>query len=233
MKRRKEIFWGLLLILGAIFIMTSRIGFVHDIKIFKLVFTIFLVGILGENLFQRSFGGILFSLAFLGILYDDWLGITHLTPWPILAAALLGTIGLNMIFHEKSHKKDPGHYWKEASEVIDVENEGQVQCVIRFGETTKYIDSPRFRQAELESSFGSLGVYFDQAVPVNGSAQAEVNVSFGNMELYVPGNWKVVMDVETLFGGVDEDGRYEPSSEGNTLFISGNVRFGGLEVHHI
>ena len=233
MKRRKEIFWGLLLILGAVLIMTSRTGFLHEIHLVRLILTIFLVGILVENLFQRSFGGILFTLAFLGIVYARELGILRLTPWPILAAALLGTIGLNMIFHKKREAKDPGFYWKDASKVIDMEEEGQVQCTVRFGETTKYIDSPVFRRADLESSFGSLGVYFDQAVPVNGNAQAVVNVSSGSMELYVPGSWKVVIDVDALFGGVDENGRYEPVDGGNTLFISGNVRFGGLEVHHI
>ena len=58
MKRRKEIFWGLLLILGAVLIMTSRTGFLHEIHLVRLILTIFLVGILVENLFQRSFGGI-------------------------------------------------------------------------------------------------------------------------------------------------------------------------------
>ena len=98
MKRKKEIIIGLLMIIGAVFIMVDRIGFFWDIGLFKIIVTVVLLGILIDNVVERSFGGILFSLAFLGILYDEPLGIEHLTPWPVLGAALLGTIGLNMIF---------------------------------------------------------------------------------------------------------------------------------------
>ena len=101
MKRKKEIVIGLLLIIGAVFIMVDRMGFFWDIGLFKIIVTVILVGILVDNVAERSFGGILFSIAFLGILYDEPLGIEHLTPWPILGAALLGTIGLNMIFKKK------------------------------------------------------------------------------------------------------------------------------------
>lgn len=233
MKRRKEIFWGLLLIFGALFILANKMGFLRNVGVFTVVFSIFLIGILIENIVQRSFGGILFSLAFLGILYDEQLGIEPLTPLPVLAAALLGTIGLNMIFHKKSGRKDPEFYWKEAKEVIDAEREGQVQCAVHFGESAKYIDTPDFCRADLESAFGSLSVYFDQAVPADGTGRAEVRVAFGSLELYIPGDWKTVIDVDAAFGGVEEDGRYKPSDPGNTLYISGRVTFGSLEIHYI
>lgn len=80
----------------------------------------------------------MFSLAFLGILYDKPLGIESLTPFPILAAALLGTIGGNMIFgsrfgrnHHNHHQE--GNEWSEKRDVIDVEDDGQIQFSISFG----------------------------------------------------------------------------------------------------
>lgn len=232
-KRRKEIFWGLLLIFGAFFILAGKMGFLQHVGVFKIVCTVFLAGILIENIAQKSFGGILFSLAFVGILYDKQLHIEPLTPVPILAAALLGTVGLNMVFHKKGQRKEIGMLWKEAGEVVHVQEEGQVQCAVHFGESAKYIDSPSLRRAVLESAFGSLNVYFDQAVLADGAAQAEVNVIFGDMELYIPGDWQVVVDVEAVFGGVDESGRHKPSDWGNTLHISGKVTFGGLNIHYI
>lgn len=232
-KRRKEVFWGLLLIFGALFILAGKMGFLQHVGIFKIVCTVFLAGILIENIVQKSFGGILFSLAFLGILYDKQLGIEPLTPVPILVAALLGTVGLNMVFHKKSHRKEMDVFWKDAKEVVHVEEEGQVQCAVHFGESAKYIDSPCLCRAVLESAFGSLNVYFDQAVLADGAAQADVNVMFGEMELYIPGDWKVIVDVEAVFGGVDESGRHRPSGVGSTLHISGKVTFGGLNIHYI
>lgn len=90
-----------------------------------------------------------------------------------------------------------------------------------------------FRRAFLKSSFGSMSVYFDNAVLHEGKAVAEVDISFGNMELYIPKDWKVILDVDTSFGGVEEKGRCHPADEGNTLLISGRVSFGGLEIHYI
>lgn len=233
MKRKKEVFWGLLLIFAAVFIIVNKLGVFQDIGVFTIICTIFLVGILIENLIQRSYGGILFSLAFLGILYDRQLGIESLTPIPILVVALLGTIGLNMIFNGGKHRKIEGHNWEEVKEVIDAEDEEQVQCSVSFSAAAKYISSSHFRRAFLKSYFGSMSVYFDNAVIDGGKAVAEVDISFGNMELYIPRDWKVVLDVDTSFGGIEEKGRYNPADEGNTLLISGRVSFGELEIHYI
>lgn len=48
-----------------------------------------------------------FSVAFLAIVNSRLLGIEKLVPWPVLGAALLGTIGLNMLFPSR-HRH--GHY---------------------------------------------------------------------------------------------------------------------------
>ena len=40
----------------------------------------------------------LFSLAFLIIVNDELLGLEAITPWPVLGAALLGSLGLNLLF---------------------------------------------------------------------------------------------------------------------------------------
>lgn len=233
MKRGKEIFWGLLLILGAVFIIVNKMGYFQNIGVFTVIFTVFLAGILIENVLQRSFGGILFSLAFLGILYDKQLGIESLTPMPILLVALLGTIGLNMIFKKERHIKIERGHWEDAKEIVDVEEEEQIQCAVSFSSTTKYINSPHFRHAYLKSAFGSLSAYFDNAVIEGEKAVAEVDISFGNMELYIPRDWKVILDVDTSFGGVEEKGRYNSAEEGNTLLICGRVSFGELEIHYI
>lgn len=112
MKKGKNIFWGLLFILGAVFIVVNRLGYFQDISVLTVIFTIIVAGVLIDSIAHRSFGGILFSLAFLCILYDKPLGMEALTPWPVLAAALCGTIGLNMIFKEK----------KEAGAVTSIMN---------------------------------------------------------------------------------------------------------------
>ena len=236
MKRGKNIFWGLLLILGAIFILVNKMGYFQDIGVVTIIFTIILVGTLIDSIFHRSFGGILFSLAFFCILYDELLGIEALTPWPVLAAAMLGTIGLDMIFKDrkKEWKCEKNYEWdsEKYNEVVDEESDEWVRCEISFSSTTKYINSTSFKKADLECSFGSMTVYFDNAILNGGRAIVDLEVSFGSMELYIPKTWKVVMNLDNSFGGCKEHGSCSMDDE-NVLMIYGEVSFGGLEIYYI
>lgn len=236
MKREKNIFWGLLFILGAVFIVVNKLGYFQDIGVMTVIFTIGLAGALVDSIYHRSFGGILFSLAFLCILYDDFLGIEALTPWPVLVAALLGTVGLNMIFRQKkrSWKCEKSYDWDNETykKVIDQDGNDWVRCEVSFSSTTKYINSTSFKKADLECSFGSMTVYFDNAVLDQGKAVVDVDVSFGSMELYIPKTWKVVMNLDNSFGGCKEHGNCSNSDE-NVLMLTGDVSFGGLEIYYI
>lgn len=236
MKRKKEIVLGLLLVIGAVFILMNKTGFLQDIGLFTIIFTVILVGILIDNLVEKSIGGVLFSLAFLAILYDGPLGIEHLTPWPVLAAALLGTIGLDMIFKKKHvpvKYDETMKHWEHSEQVIDGTDEEVVECSVSFGSAVKYINSTRLKRAFLKSSFGNLSVYFDNAQLENGEAEVQVDVSLGNIELYIPAEWKVILDVNTSFGGVDEKGKHRTAIGDNVLSIKGNVSFGGMEIYYI
>ena len=240
MKRKKEIVIGLLLIIGAVFIIVDRMGFFWDIGLFKIIVTVILVGILVDNVAERSFGGILFSIAFLGILYDEPLGIEHLTPWPILGAALLGTICLNMIFKKKyveveaKYDDTLNRRWSPKEQVIDEDCGETVECSVNFSSAVKYIKSTHFKRAFLKSSFGNLCVYFDNAhIGAGEEAVVQVDVHMGNLELFIPDGWKAVLDVNTSFGGVEENGKHRVSEENAILRITGNVNFGGMQINYI
>ncbi len=238
--RKKEIIMGLLLVIGAVFILTDSIGIFWNIGFLKLAVTLILIGIIIDNVAERSIGGILFPLAFLGILYDKILGIEHLTPWPVLGAALLGTIGLNLIF-KKKHVKAEVKYdadfdrtWSQKETVIDEDCGDTVECSVNFSSAVKYIKNPRFKRAYLKSSFGNLCVYFDDVRIGEGEeAVVQADVSMGNLQLYVPGEWQVVLDVNTSFGGVEEIGKRKAERGNKTLKITGNISFGGMEIYYI
>lgn len=240
MRRKKEIIIGLLLIIGAVFIMVDKMGFFWDISLLKTIVTVILAAILIENLMERSFGGILFSLAFLGILYDRPLGIERLTPWPILGAALLGTIGLNMIFKKKhveigvKYDKMVHRHWIEKKQAMDEDCGDTVECSANFSSAVKYIKSPNFKRGYLKSSFGNLCVYFDNAhIDKGEEAVVHADVHMGNLELYIPANWKVVLNVNTSFGNVEEHGKHSLQNENIVLRITGDISFGGMEIYYI
>lgn len=70
----------------------------EGIGFWTILFNICLLTILIKGIFQRQIGTILFSAAFLIIINDKLLHLESITPWPVLGAALLGTIGLKSLF---------------------------------------------------------------------------------------------------------------------------------------
>lgn len=98
--RYAKLFWGLLLILMGIFLVISKMGLVTGISVWSVFFTIIFSALLIRGLIKRSFFSIFFSIAFLCIIYDDQLGITALTPWTVLLAALLLSVGMEILFNK-------------------------------------------------------------------------------------------------------------------------------------
>ena len=146
---KKGVFGGILFILAGLLLIISKLGWFGDINVFTVVITIVLIACAINGLVKAKFGQLLFSLAFLAILFDERLGITELTPWTVLVAALFGTIGLNMIFKKKiiytetydhnggfnvNYKKKKT---KKYEETIDIGGGKNVHCAIVFRSTTK------------------------------------------------------------------------------------------------
>ena len=100
----KKIFWGIFFILAAVLVVISKLGIVPDIGVFTILVTAVLACTLIEGVRHLNFFEILFSIAFLCIVYDKPLGIEALTPWTVLAAALFGSIGLSMLFRGEKTK---------------------------------------------------------------------------------------------------------------------------------
>lgn len=229
----KDIFWGLLLILAAVLIIVNRLGFFPVVGMFEIVVTLILVGIIIKSVIYVSFPGILFPIAFLCIIYAEQWHIKDLTPWPVLLTALLGSIGLSMIFRKKkcfSYKCN--EHEENFSEVINHPDESVVNCSVSFGSSMKYINSDKFERANIKCNFGAMKVYFDNAIISSGSADIYLDVSFGGVELYIPRTWKVINDVNVSLGGMSEK---NSGSEVDfpVVTIHGNVSFSGVEIIYI
>ncbi|WP_069999048.1 LiaF transmembrane domain-containing protein [Cellulosilyticum sp. I15G10I2] len=229
--KKERYFWGALFILAGIFLVVSKLGYLPDINVFSLLLTAFLGAVIVKSIPRLNYAGILFPLAFIAIIYDKELGITAITPWTVLLAALLGSIGLSIIFHRQV-KWAHHHHHDYSFEKIDIEDEGHVVYKSAFGESVKYINTDKFEQGDFECSFGAMKIYFDHAVMKNESAIVKLEVAFAGVELFVPKNWKVENRTSVFLGGVSEKNRaYE--SVTNTLTLVGDVSFGGVEIIYI
>lgn len=229
--KKNRIFWGVFFILGAIFILAAKLGFLQGMGIWSLIFTVFLAAIFIKSIFSISFFGMFVSLALLAIIYAEPLQIQAVTPWPILGAAVLLGIGFSIIFPRKRfkmyHKKDFG-----GENVINEQDGSSCNCSVHFGSSIKYINSDNFESANFENNFGGLKVYFDNAIMKGSEAHVYLDNSFGGVELYVPSTWTVVSEIDSAFGGVDKKGKAQPDGL-HTLYLHGDNNFGGITILYI
>ncbi len=229
--KSRNLFWGLFLILGAAFIIISQIGIFEDVSLLKLVFAILLSGVAISGLIHLEFTLVLFPIAIILILFDQELNITKLTPWPVLATALLGSIGLSLIF-QRHHK--PHHYEEYLKDVIiNDPDSGDISCFAHMGSTVKYINTKEFEKGIVDCSFGAATVYFDNAEIKDNSAVLQINCSFGGVELYLPKHWQIEQRIYAFIGGVDEKGRKDQVSNGPTLILTGRIKFAGITIYYV
>ena len=231
--KERNIFWGILFVLGAIGLVIGKMGFLSDINPFSLGFSVILGAIIIDSLFRLNYAGILFPIAFLCIIYDKQLGITALTPWTVLIAALFGSIGLSMIFPKKNKFFKKSSSWScEEGEKINIEDEGNIKISAAFSGGTKFINTDKFASANISCKYSGLQVYFDNAVMAENTAVIKLDVAFSGLELYIPKNWNVENRTNVFLGGV-ENKKYGDKVYTNTLILTGDVKLSGVEIHYI
>lgn len=231
--RNRNYFWGIVFILAAVFVLLSNFGLFRDINMTKILFTILLLCFMVKNIPYRNFYGILIPAAIILIMYDDFLHIRMFTPFPVLAAALLGSIGLSLLFPNQPPFKpdidfDPGRNPGEHH------GESDVCCSISFAGTSKYFETDDFRRAYLKCSFGSLKAYFDHAKIQGGSAEIYVENAFGETTLFLPKEWNVTVTATTSFGDISEIHKTPvPMADAPVVSVRGNISFGDCKIYYI
>lgn len=231
--KKGKIFWGMFLILGGIALVIDQLGLFTDTNIVNVIIAIFLLCIVVKNIIKVNFSGILFPLAFIGILFDKQLGIEIITPWTILITAGLLSIGLSMIFDKNPKWGKVKVDWDSKNyETINVEDEGNVIVTTKFGASIKYINTDIFEKAHLECKFGGMEVYFDNATMKNDNAIVRIDAAFSGVELYIPKGWRVDNKTNVTFGALEEKNK-NGSVITNTLTLVGNIKFAGVEIVYI
>lgn len=234
MKSRK-IFWGLLFILIAILVLVNKLQFFAGIHLSTLILTVIFVYWLAWSIRYIRIWGILFSIAFLCILYSTQLHISAITPWPVLGAALFGSIGLSFIFPQHAgHRRYAYRNKTEGKQDPFAEHtdDEDISCTVSFTGTTKYIDSEKFRKAYLKCSFGSLKVFFDNTKVDGDYADIYIDTSFGETDIYLPKEWAVENQMTASFGDVKEFNKMTQTGPPNVT-VRGNVSFGDCKIYYV
>lgn len=233
-----KLFWGILLILIAVFLILDKIGIIKGIGIWTIIFSMIFGVMLINGLMKRSWGSIFFSIAFLSIVYDEQLGITVLTPWTVLLAALLLTIGMNLLFHKKSRYRKYIDFMRDGTEYHGMEGMSREDNVSggekifhlnQFCSMSKYINPEEFSKGMFENSFGEMNIYFENVITKNKEGFLKIVNTCGEMNLYIPSSWYAKVNVKTSFGETRIHGDGD-DSRSFILYVDGTCSFGEVNI---
>lgn len=237
MKIRKNIFWGLAFILAAIALVVKKLGYLQGVGIWSILFSAILAVIFVKGIIKRRWATILFSAAFFIIVNDELLRLESLTPWTVLGVALLGTIGLNMIFSKgvigpiRVHSSKENE-WNESDDLILSADGETVNYDVVCGNSVKYIKSQQLSHVNADCVCGEVSIYLTETALQNHRASMSIDVVCGHANVYVPAGWSVSTNMDTVCGNVAFLGTGEPSGE-DILVINGDVVFGDLRIYYV
>lgn len=233
MKDKKSIFWGVIIILLGVYVIASKLVALPSIPVIKIAFTILLAYIIFNGIRKLHFGEIFIPLAIIAWMFDKALGIENLTPWPVLIAAVLLSIGFGMIFKKRRFVVKSGRDISMATfENVDInEADGSTISVKSvFGEVSKYVNSDNFTTGEIQSTFGEVRVYFNNAVMAEGKSTLYIDSTFGDVWVYLPKTWRMEMKRNSSFGDISVKGTGNNDMDAPLIKIEANSTFGDIRI---
>lgn len=159
--------------------------------------------------------------------------------WPIM----LIIAGLILLFHrfvnprhaDFSAKMNDWH--RRNDRCLTTENnqsQGSFHKNVVFGNETFLVLDSEFNGGDINVTFGEIKIDLRKTKLADTTVTIEINVQFGNIVLYVPSDWKIQLQVNSVFGGF-EDKRIYPTpttEQEKMLVIYGSTTFGGGELRN-
>jgi predicted membrane protein len=106
-----------------------------------------------------------------------------------------------------------------------------VDGIAVFGGRNQRVTSSTFAGADLTALFGGYELDLRDAEVSDPPARVSAVAMFGGVDVIVPREWNVRLDVLPIFGGAeDERPRRESEHEEVDLVVTGFVAFGGISV---
>lgn len=234
--KKQRWFWGIFFLLSAVLLVASQMGWVSArISFWSIIITLFLIAAFIQSLVHKTITGMIFSVAFLCMVYAEPLGIKHLVPWTILGAAFLVSVGLSLLFHAGTGWRIDRYRHRRATDKTEettINDDSYTQLSGSMNSSIQYVQAQNFKRADIDVYAAGMKVYFDNTIIKEDNAEINITASFSGVEFYVPREWRIEDRVNSFLAGIEEKGR--PSAEdGPTVLLKGNLKLSGLVIHYI
>lgn len=242
--KKQRWFWGILFLVAAVLLIGSQLHwFVYPFNFWNLLLTLILIVVFLKSLQALSMTGIVFSLAFLLLLYQQLLGLS-LSFWTILFAALLIDIGLSLIIGPYLHRR---HFRKilrifdgQSDQIVkdqtkddDLDDGETINLTGRFNSTVKYIHAKNLKTVNISTHFSDISVYFEQVASSNGQIEVYFDSAASNIDLYIPQGWQVINELSPLMSNVESEPAADATIITGQIRLEGEMRASNLEIHYL
>jgi len=138
--------------------------------------------------------------------------------WPLLIIAA----GLWIIF-----KPRPKGFGENAPEIQD----DDLGAFVIFSGIKRRFESDKFRGGKATAILGGLELDLTQAKLKDNQATVELTAILGGIDLFVPRDWKVIVDSSAILGGVDDKhSSAPPATIQMTLYVKATAILGGIDI---
>ena len=165
-------------------------------------------------------GGALMTAQNLGYTEFEW---RHW--WPVLVIVAGISIVLRGIF---PHRHAPA---VEGFSASTIEHGDHVNINANFSAVNQQNDSRAFKGGQIDVNFGGVELDLRQAAMDGPEAVLSISARFSGIELRVPRDWLVVVNIAATLGGV-HDQTLPPMNPTQRLVLRGEAMFGGVEIRN-
>ena len=230
------ILWGIMLMgIGLVFLLCFFLGLAPNV--WDIVWPAVLLGC-GIAWFIRHLAPLGLGLAFVGfyyLLFNLGQPLPFTMRWDLIWPVGLILLGLEALLDACRVRERWTCRWGNGhcERTIDYKEEnGFLQVRALFAEDNRRIRMETLQGGEIQAVFagGKLDLTPVKALGNKGAAILHLHVVFAGYSLYVPGSMRVENRIHAVFGGVEIHG--SPQSPTSTLTLTGDVVFGGLDIHY-
>jgi len=237
--RFSNFFWGVVLLLAAAFVLTNKfIGFA-DIGIGSIVISILALAFIVQCLARFHIAPIVIPLAVLYFIFRARLGLPEIQTWKLITATVLAFIGLNILLPKRhSYNKcnnscGSSEQQQQRNPPADGNNDNNPYVGVNFGAVSRSLNADSLETVRLSCNFGAMEIYLNQANLGPNGAVADINCSFGGIQLFVPKHWQIIDKLHCTLAGVNVKSFTAPAENAPRLTLNGNVSLGGVDVKYI
>ena len=142
--------------------------------------------------------------------------------WPVFLILAGVSIALRGLY--------PGSRWDRGRfESSAIEHTDEVNIDATFSGIKLQNDSRSFKGGKIELTFGGLELDLRNAVMDGAEATLNIRATFSGIELRIPREWQVVVQMSATMGAVD-DKSTPPAAPSHRLVLRGEATLGGVEI---